>query len=188
LEPSRYFSEIKNDFSLFWNYFNFKNGIVTKNKISLNPSNIYIYIYILYMDVTLSSNPFQISKSFPQIRSTCPGIAHRSSGRFQLQRQFRRAINSNPCVIGEIREYHCIRLIERFVLVLLIRRSDHRFVANRQFSSRLQRTPPSPVDGGARPPSHPPRAPRGRPLLPPPLLSMVRERRWREVGDGNFVK
>jgi hypothetical protein len=42
LEPSRYFSDIKNDFSLFLKIiFNFKNRISTKNKIFSNPSNIY---------------------------------------------------------------------------------------------------------------------------------------------------
>jgi hypothetical protein len=41
LEPLRYFLDIKNDFILLWNYFNLKNGIIMKNKISSNPSNIY---------------------------------------------------------------------------------------------------------------------------------------------------
>jgi hypothetical protein len=84
---------------------------------------------------TLSSSPLQISKPFPQIRFTIPGIAYRSSGQFQL----RRAINFNSCVVGEIREYHCVRLVEGFVLVLLISRSDLRFAINRRISSRLQR-------------------------------------------------
>jgi hypothetical protein len=49
------------------------------------------------MGGTLSSNPFQISKLFPQFRSIIPGIARRSSGRFQL----RRASTFNLCVVGE---------------------------------------------------------------------------------------
>jgi hypothetical protein len=44
-----------------------------KNKISSTPSNIYI-------DGTLSLNPFQISKPFPQFRFTVPRIASRSLG------------------------------------------------------------------------------------------------------------
>jgi hypothetical protein len=41
-EPLRYFSDNENDFSLFWKwFFNFKNRIITKNKRSSNPSNIY---------------------------------------------------------------------------------------------------------------------------------------------------
>jgi hypothetical protein len=44
LEPSRYFLDIKNDFNLFLKMiFNFKNRIITKNKISSNPSNIYLH-------------------------------------------------------------------------------------------------------------------------------------------------
>jgi hypothetical protein len=45
LESSRYFSDIKKRiFQPFLKMnFNFKNRIITKNKISSNPSNIYIY-------------------------------------------------------------------------------------------------------------------------------------------------
>jgi hypothetical protein len=90
---------------------------------------------------TLSSNPFQILKTLPQIRSTIPGIVRGSSRRLQL----RRAITFNTCVVGEIREYHYVCLVESFVSVLSIRRSDHRFAAIQKFSSRLHRTPSSPV-------------------------------------------
>jgi hypothetical protein len=109
-----------------------------KNKISSNPSDIY-------MDGTLSSNPFKILKLFLQFRSTISRFAHRSSGRFQLEWQLRCAITFNPCVIGEIWEYRCVRLVESFIPVLLIHRSDCRFAANRRFSSRLKRTKSSPV-------------------------------------------
>jgi hypothetical protein len=51
----------------------------------------------------LSPSPFQISERFLQIRFTTPRIARRSSGQFY------------PCVVGEIRGYRCIRLIEGFV-------------------------------------------------------------------------
>jgi hypothetical protein len=91
------------------------------------------------MDGTLSSIPFQISKLFPQIRSTIPGIARRSSGRFQL----RWAITFNPCVVGKIREYHYIHLVKSFVPMFSIHRSNRRFATNRWFSSRLRRTPSS---------------------------------------------
>jgi hypothetical protein len=94
---------------------------------------------------TLLSSPFQILKLFPKIWSTILGIAHRSSGRFQHRWQLWRAITFNPCVVGEIQEYRCIRLVKRFVPVLLIRRSDNHFAANRWFSSRLQRTSSSVV-------------------------------------------
>jgi hypothetical protein len=83
------------------------------------------------MDGTLSSSPFQILKPFPQIRSTIPGIARRSSGRFQLRRQLQRVITFNPCVISEIREYRCVRLIEGFLSVLSIHLSDLRSTVNR---------------------------------------------------------
>jgi hypothetical protein len=53
----------------------------------LNPSNIH-------MARILSPYPFQISKRLLQIRSRTPGIAHRSSGRFQFRRQLQRAIFS----------------------------------------------------------------------------------------------
>jgi hypothetical protein len=71
LKPSRYFLDIKTISDFSWNYFNFKNGIITKNKIFSNPINVY-------MDGTLSSSPFQISKTFPQFRYTVPGITRRT--------------------------------------------------------------------------------------------------------------
>jgi hypothetical protein len=48
--------------------FNFKNGIITKNKIFLNPSNIYMAGIIL-------SSPFQILKPLPQFIFETHGIA-----------------------------------------------------------------------------------------------------------------
>jgi hypothetical protein len=93
----------------------------------------------------LSSSPFQNSKPHPQIRSETPGIARRSSGQFQLQRQLRRAITFDQCVVGGIQGHHCVRLIEIFVPVPLICRSDQRFVPNRQYCARLRRTSFSPV-------------------------------------------
>jgi hypothetical protein len=89
---------------------------------------------------TLSPSPFQISKSFPEIRSTIPRIARRSSERFQLRRQLWRAISFNPCVVGEIWEYHYVCLIEGFVSVLSIRRSHLQFAINQRISSRLRQT------------------------------------------------
>jgi hypothetical protein len=122
LEPSRYFSDIKNDFSLFLKMnFNVKNRIIMKNKISSNPSNIY-------MAGIFSSSPFQNSKPHPQIHSETLGIAPRSSGRFQL----RRAITFDLCVISGIRGYRYVRLIESFILVPSIHLSDQQFVLNRR--------------------------------------------------------
>jgi hypothetical protein len=148
-------------------------------------------------------NPFQILKLFPQIRSTIPGIARWSLEWFQI----RWPITFNLCVIGGIREYRCVRLIENFVPVLSIRR----FAANRQFSSRLQRTPSSLLSfpqllsieflrsSHVRSPSlsllpqhapspsfPPPRAcaPLGRWLdpFPPALVSPLPLPRWEEIG------
>jgi hypothetical protein len=79
------------------------------NKISSKPRNIY-------MAGIFSSSPFQNSKPHPQIRSETPRIARRSSGR---------AIVFDPCVISGIRGYLYIRLVEIFVPVPSIRRSDH---------------------------------------------------------------
>jgi hypothetical protein len=58
----------------------------------------------------------------------------RSLGRLHLRGE----ITFDPCVISGIRGYHYVCLIESFVLVPSIRRSDQRFVPNRHFSSRLQ--------------------------------------------------
>jgi hypothetical protein len=80
---------------------------------------------------TLSSSHFQILKPFPPIRSTNPRIARRSSRGFHLERQLRRAITFNSCVVGGIRGYRYIRIIESFVPMPSIRRSDCTFVANR---------------------------------------------------------
>jgi hypothetical protein len=63
----------------------------------------------------ISSSPFQNTKRFLQIQSLAPGIARRSSGRFQLRRQIRRAITPNPCIVCRIRGYRCVRLVEGFV-------------------------------------------------------------------------
>jgi hypothetical protein len=74
LEPSRYFSDIKNNFSLFLKMiFNFKNMIITKNKRSSNPSNIYIYRWN-----PLRRALFKI-RNPTHIRSETPEIARRSS-------------------------------------------------------------------------------------------------------------
>jgi hypothetical protein len=83
----------------------------------------------------LSSRPFWILKPHPQSRSETPGIARRSSEQFQLWR----VITIDPCVAGEIRGYRCVRLVEGFISVHLIRRSERWFTVNRRFSSRLQR-------------------------------------------------
>jgi hypothetical protein len=63
----------------------------------------------------ISSSPFQNTKHFLQFQSLAPGIARRSSGRFQLRRQLRRAITPKLCIVCRIREYCCVRLVEGFV-------------------------------------------------------------------------
>ena len=93
----------------------------------------------------ISSSPFQNTKRFPQIQSLAPGIARRSSGRFQLRRQLRRAITPNPCIVCGIRGYRCIRLVEGFVAARSVRRLDPRISGNRWISSRLRRGSSSPV-------------------------------------------
>jgi hypothetical protein len=72
----------------------------------------------------ISSSPFQKTKRFLQIQSLAPGIARRSSGRFQLWRQLRRAITPNPCIVCRIRGYRCVRLVESFVGARSIHRSE----------------------------------------------------------------
>jgi hypothetical protein len=93
----------------------------------------------------ISSSPFQNTKRFPQIQSLAPGIARRSSGRFQLRRQLRRAITPNPCIVCGIRGYRCVRLVEGFVAARSVRRLDPRISGNRRIFSRLRRGSSSPV-------------------------------------------
>jgi hypothetical protein len=89
----------------------------------------------------ISSSPFQNTKRFLQIQSLAPGIARRSSGRFQL----RRAITPNPCIVCGIQGYRCIRLVEGFVTARSVRRLDPRICGNRRISYRLRRGSSSPV-------------------------------------------
>jgi hypothetical protein len=89
----------------------------------------------------ISSSPFQNTKQFLQIQSLAPGIARRSSERFQL----RRAINPNPCIVCQIRGYRCVRLVECFVGACSVHRLDPRISGNRRISSRLHRGSSSPV-------------------------------------------
>jgi hypothetical protein len=77
---------------LFSNFKNSKIRILTE--FSSHPNPRYIY-----MSGFISSSPFQNTKRFLQIQSLAPGIARRSSGRFQLRRQLRRAITPNPCIV-----------------------------------------------------------------------------------------
>jgi hypothetical protein len=93
----------------------------------------------------ISSSPFQNTKRFLQIQSLAPGIARRSLGRFQLRRQLRRAITSNPCIVCGIRGYRCVRLVEGFVAARSVRRLDPRISGNRRISSRLRQGSSSPV-------------------------------------------
>jgi hypothetical protein len=93
----------------------------------------------------ISSSPFQNTKRFLQIRFLAPGIARRSSGRFQLRRQLRRAITPDPCIVCGIRGYRCVRLVEGFVAAHSVRRLDPRISGNRQIFSRLRRGSSSPV-------------------------------------------
>jgi hypothetical protein len=83
----------------------------------------------------ISSSPFQNTKRFLQIRSLAPGIARRSSERFQL----RRAITPNPCIVCRIRGYRCVRIVEGFIGTHSVRRLDPRIFGNRWIFSRLRR-------------------------------------------------
>jgi hypothetical protein len=87
----------------------------------------------------ISLSPFQNTKRFLQIQSLAPGIARRSSGRFQLRRQLRRAITPNPCIVCQIRGYRCVRLVEGFVAARSVRRLDPRIFGNRRIWLRLRR-------------------------------------------------
>ena len=111
---------------IFWSIYNIlrtKYGflgffrILTEFPSRPNPRYIYVSGFI-------SSSPFQNTKPFLQIRSLAPGIARRSSGRFQLRRQLRRAITPNPCIVCGIRGYRCVRLVEGFVAARSVHRLD----------------------------------------------------------------
>jgi hypothetical protein len=97
------------------------------------------------MSSFISSSPFQNTKRFLQIWSLAPGIARRSSERFKLRRQLRRAITPNPCIVCRIRGYRCVRLVEGFVAERSVRRLDPRISGNRQIWLRLRRRSSSPV-------------------------------------------
>jgi hypothetical protein len=89
----------------------------------------------------ISSSPFQNTKQFLQIRSLAPGIARRSSERFQL----RQAITPNPRIVYRIRGYRCVRLVEGFIGAHSVRRLDPRISGNLWISSQLRRGSSSPV-------------------------------------------
>jgi hypothetical protein len=93
----------------------------------------------------ISSNPFQNTKRFLQIRSLAPSIARRSSRPLQLRRQLRRAITPNPCIVCQIRGYHCVRLVEGFVAARSVHRLDPRISGNRRIWLQLRRVSSSPV-------------------------------------------
>jgi hypothetical protein len=93
----------------------------------------------------ISSSQFQNTKRFLQIQSLAPSIARRSSGRFQLRRQLRRAITPNSCIVCGIRGYRCVRLVEGFIAERSVHRLDPRISGNRRISSRLRRGSSSPV-------------------------------------------
>jgi hypothetical protein len=119
----------------FLGFSEFKNGkirILTEFLSRSNPRYIYMSGFI-------SSSLFQNTERFLQIQSLAPGIARRSSGRFQLRRQLRRAITPNPCIVCGIRGYRCVRLVEGFVAACSVRRLDPRICDNRRISSRLRR-------------------------------------------------
>jgi hypothetical protein len=80
-------------------------------------------------------------KRFLQIRSLAPGIARRSSERFQL----RWAITPNPCIVCGIWGYHCVCIVESFIGACLVRQSDPRISDNRRISPWLRRGSSSPV-------------------------------------------
>ena len=198
------------DFQAFSNFKNSKIRILTEFLSRPNPRYIYMSGFI-------SSSPFQNTKRFPQIQSLAPGIARRSSGRFQLRRQLRRAITPNPCIVCGIRGYRCVRLVEGFVAARSVHRLDPRISGNRRISPRLRRGSSSPVrnlhcctqgffvSSFSRPcrasPTLPSPSPAAAPLPPltaphpatdgrPPSPSPSlpwREKKWREEGDDYFV-
>jgi hypothetical protein len=88
---------------------------------------------------------FQNTKPFLQIRSLAPSIARRSSERFQLRRQLRRAITPNPCIVCGIWGYRCIRLVEGFIAARSVPRSDQWISINRRISPQLPRDSSYPV-------------------------------------------
>jgi hypothetical protein len=148
---------------------------IVKSEFSSHPNPRYIYMFGF-----ISSSPFQNTKLFRQIQSLAPGIARRSSGRFQLRRQLRRAITPNPSIVCGIQGYRCVRLVEGFVAACSVRRLDTRISGNRRISSRLRRGSSSPVSSsilvlrflqflgfGEVAPRSPAPLPRRRDALPP---------------------
>jgi hypothetical protein len=82
-----------------------------------------------------SSSPFQSTKRFPHIQFQATRIARRSSEAVPTP-----ANNYSQTVhLFEIQRYHCIHLVEGFVVVHSIYRSDHRIFVNQRFSPRLRR-------------------------------------------------
>jgi hypothetical protein len=86
-----------------------------------------------------SSSTFQSTKWFPRIQFPALGIASQSLERFQI----RRAITSNPCVVSGIWGYHCVRLIEGFILACSVRQSDLQISVNRRICPTSARLFPS---------------------------------------------
>jgi hypothetical protein len=140
----------------------------------------------------ISSSPFQNTKRFLQIQSLAPGIARRSSGRFQLRRQLRRGITPNPCIVCGIRGYRCVHLVEGFVAARSVRRLDPRISGSRRIFSRLRRGSSSPVSflhgfqpnssfllSSMRSPSLSPTDPWRRGPSPVRALAMPTAPRWR---------
>jgi hypothetical protein len=95
----------------------------------------------MYMIGFFSPIPFQTIKQFPETHSSSPGIARWSLRRLELQR----AITFNLCVVGKIRGYRCVCLVEGFVVVLSICQSDLRNFVNRWILSWLRQGSSSPV-------------------------------------------
>jgi hypothetical protein len=72
---------------------------------------------------------FRILKPLPQFSSKIPGIARRSLDGSNSGEQ----LLFDPCIVSRIRGYFCVCLVESFILVPSICRSDQRFVVNGEF-------------------------------------------------------
>jgi hypothetical protein len=74
LEPSRYFRTLNTISAFSWNYFNFKKWFTTKNKISSNPSNIYIWLEPSRLALSKSQNRFpRFDPQFPELLAEARG-------------------------------------------------------------------------------------------------------------------
>jgi hypothetical protein len=86
-----------------------------------------------------SSSPFLEQETVSQYSIPSYWNCSPKFGAVPIPSTTQRAITPNPCIICGIREYCCVYLVEGFIVVRLIRRSDLWISVNRRFPPRLRR-------------------------------------------------